>query len=236
MTTPAPASPARHRAHYSDSRFLVLQVEDSLFRIKSKHLTEYSQPFADMLAIPPPREGPIEGESDAHPIILEQETASTFSRTLDWLRMARKNQQSSFSATPEEWKSLFFFSRKWQIDNLHQAAKEKLRTHGQWDPIEMIRFSVENDLDLSWASFAVRRLCSEKRQPITVIESRAMSPDLFAVICYVKDQMRARHSCYNMQYGNTCSCDWASSGCSDGDIVGWIQTALNGAENVSLVL
>ncbi|KAH8832956.1 hypothetical protein DL96DRAFT_1584068 [Flagelloscypha sp. PMI_526] len=200
---------------YSDTRFLVFQVEQTLFRVKAKHLSEASPVFADMLSLPQPDTSPAEGETDQHPIKLEGERADTFRSALLWLKADRKLHVHSIFFSYEIWRELYEFSKKWQMDALRIHALRNLQLTNSL-PIEKIKFALSEDLGLIWAIGAFRVLCNAT-QP-TLAMARTMSPELFVVIMNLKEKIKNRPNPI------------------DAELLKWVEEALAGGNAKMLVL
>ncbi|KAH8797872.1 hypothetical protein DL96DRAFT_1639968 [Flagelloscypha sp. PMI_526] len=199
----------RDSTFFSNDRYVVFKVENILFRIKSKHLTSQSQAFSDLLSIPSSSSIPMDGETEENPIELAQEAASTFRKALEWLRYERKGRKEKLGASVSEWKSLFIFAKKWQIDKMQDEASVSLKNINWEDPMDKIQYAIENELPLSWASNAFSALCQRKTP--TFQEARAMPKDLFILVELLKDRRKSIRSecCICRRSFVGCVCPWS---------------------------
>jgi len=72
----------RHGSLYFTDDTVVFKVEDTFFRVHRYFFKRYSKIFATMFSLPPEPGKPMEGQSDDHPIRLEDVKSQDFERLL----------------------------------------------------------------------------------------------------------------------------------------------------------
>ncbi|KAH8822623.1 hypothetical protein DL96DRAFT_1618513 [Flagelloscypha sp. PMI_526] len=185
---PPPA--IRHSNLYFNDKFIVLQVEDTLFRVKTAVLSEHSEVFADMFSIPKPSSSAGEGDDDENPIWIEGESADRFAQALSWMITT---DHSSIKKSRDEWKELFLFSRKWIIPTLESAALNALQLDFEWQQFEKVLFAYKHNIPMTFATSDFRAmLCNTN--PLTLQDARALPLQVFVIVTQIRE-IAAMYSC-----------------------------------------
>ncbi|PBK73969.1 hypothetical protein ARMSODRAFT_951505 [Armillaria solidipes] len=119
--SPMASSPGRSLDYYWDT--IILQVEDTLFRIPKYQLVGKSEIFDAMLSLPQGSNKP-EGSSDDVPIKLENISKIDFERLLQILYPRDTVKPPELSI--ESWISILRLSSLWQMGDMRSNAIEHL--------------------------------------------------------------------------------------------------------------
>ncbi|KAH8802016.1 hypothetical protein DL96DRAFT_1634828 [Flagelloscypha sp. PMI_526] len=168
---------------------------------------------------PRPEGDETEGKSDSHPLWIQQVTAVTFEKALDWT-LSSPGIRKNFQASREEWLDLYHFSDRFAMEALNQVAKEGLRKATGWKPMEMIEFAQAENLGLSWATPAFQTICTHPR-PFSIKESCNLPYNLFAMVVYIREMIAKRHTCFACQRGTPRTDRYTAP--SDAEIESWIN-------------
>ncbi|KZV85934.1 hypothetical protein EXIGLDRAFT_234936 [Exidia glandulosa HHB12029] len=99
--TDLPAGTTRDDKYYWTDGNIILQAENTLFKVQRSMLTEMSPVLADLLQLPQPEGSPEnEGDSDASPVKLAGDTALQF-RSLMWALYSRPDEVKKYLETSE---------------------------------------------------------------------------------------------------------------------------------------
>ncbi|KAH8833251.1 hypothetical protein DL96DRAFT_1705254 [Flagelloscypha sp. PMI_526] len=218
----------RDSNYYFDGSPKVILVEDRLFRVPMQLLVLHSRFFADMFSLPTGQGNIAEGDTDADPIVIQDELAETFSNALAWLY-----RDPSFTVRDKtEWINLLQFSHKFQMQSLFTTVVDALREF-TLDPFEKISLCDRFDIPIDWAFDAMKTVCTRK-EPLKVAEIDNITKSTFCIIVFVREKLAKAgdmlgiwcvgHSTYN------CSC---AASTRDEDIRKWIREAqsVRGQEN-----
>ncbi|KAF8627642.1 hypothetical protein AX15_004336 [Amanita polypyramis BW_CC] len=109
-------SPKKHEHYYLQDGNVVIQVEDTLFKLDLSMLHAKSPVFR--IIVPPVYGGRTcyMGFDDEHPFVLREISATDFERLL-WV-LYPLNDTKKRPTTVEEWLSILKLSTKFQIDDI----------------------------------------------------------------------------------------------------------------------
>ncbi|KAG9221270.1 hypothetical protein CCMSSC00406_0008895 [Pleurotus cornucopiae] len=151
------ALPSRRNSNFY-LECITFKVEDELFKIPIRCITFDTEPFKTLASRSlPTGDGPVEGTSDEHPIILPDTSKGDFERLLEVL--CPLNFKPKAIASTEVWESVLKLSTKWRLLDVRRYAIETMNTlnlsHG-----EMVRYGrdyrVSNWLIKGYLGFATR--------------------------------------------------------------------------------
>ncbi|PBK86915.1 hypothetical protein ARMGADRAFT_998498 [Armillaria gallica] len=131
--TPMSPSPSRSQEYYWEN--IVLQVEDTLFRIPKQHLVGKSEAFDSMLSLPQGGSEP-EGVSDDRPIQLSGIKKIDFERLLQVLHPVDTTKQLELSVNG--WVSVLALSSLWRMTVRKIAIEHLTRSLSQISPADRI--------------------------------------------------------------------------------------------------
>jgi len=125
--------PTRDPQYYFPDGSLVLQVDQRLFNIQRSRLVLLSTVFSEMLEVPAAAKDPMEGTSDAAPIVLEGDKEDEFLGLLWAIHLSPHGVCAFLASTPSEEHCLTLLSvarlsRKYGFEGLDTWAMESL--HG----------------------------------------------------------------------------------------------------------
>ncbi|KAF7428837.1 hypothetical protein PC9H_008069 [Pleurotus ostreatus] len=151
------ALPSRRNSNFY-LECITFKVEDELFKIPIRCITFDTEPFKTLASRSlPTGDGPVEGTSDEHPIILPDTSKRDFERLLEVL--CPLSFKPKAIASTEVWESVLKLSTKWRLLDVRSYAIETMNTlnlsHG-----EMVRYGrdyrVSNWLIKGYLGFATR--------------------------------------------------------------------------------
>ncbi|KAK0195871.1 hypothetical protein F5146DRAFT_1027449 [Armillaria mellea] len=149
---PTPMSPSPNRSHDYYWEVVVLQVEDTLFRIPKHQLVGKSEAFASMLSLPQGGNEP-EGFSDDSPIQLSGIKKIDFERLL---QMLKKPPELSLNG----WISILALSNMWRMTIRKTAIEHLTSGLSEISPVDRIllgrKYSVAHFLSSGYEELASR--------------------------------------------------------------------------------
>ncbi|KAH7338078.1 hypothetical protein B0J17DRAFT_628633 [Rhizoctonia solani] len=148
----------RHPTFYFDERLVVLQVEDTLFKVHKYHLLQ-SETFSDMFSVTSAPGELAEGATPERPIVLNGVSASDFEALLTVLYAYARIQPE---LTPSLLVSAFRLAHMWNFPDLR--AYLLLRAAEILDDIGKIEFANEFNIK-EWLLPAYMNLCRRSKSP-----------------------------------------------------------------------
>ncbi|KAH7338060.1 hypothetical protein B0J17DRAFT_614697 [Rhizoctonia solani] len=219
--TPSPTAPSgivHHPKFCFDDTLVAIQIENTLFNVHKYQLSK-SEVFSDMFKMPKSEgNGPEEGSSLKHPIVLNGVTVSDFDALLTVLYASlfsndRPTPVSSLIIPAFRLANMFNFPEL--------RAHLQLLAEKSLDNVDKIVFAREFDIN-EWLVPAHTLLC-QREEPLSSDEARKLGVESALIIMRMREQHRNRpspfvlnqyycYSCSGMKYynGNGSTC----SGCS----------------------
>ncbi|KAJ2926950.1 hypothetical protein H1R20_g10124, partial [Candolleomyces eurysporus] len=160
-TSPGPiAGPERVRW----GGILFFKVEQSIFEAPRYRFAEYSEVFETMFQLPAGNDGTVEGQDEAHPIILEGYQAAHFCALLKIL-------YPTFKLEKEEWIGVLNLSTRWSMKKIRKHAINEL-SEVSLNPIEKITLGREHKV-AKWFRDGLTELVSEHPvRPLAELKSQ----------------------------------------------------------------
>ncbi|GJJ15194.1 hypothetical protein Clacol_009470 [Clathrus columnatus] len=173
------ATPTEHPVYYSVEEFIVLKVENVLYRILKSVLTGQSDFFKDLFS---PQFSSVlikdnkEGSSNTFPIVLEQVSPIDFDRLLSLIITGslELNRPVSASWGSEQWISTLYLADRWQMPAVKKLALFFFRS--QAEPHVQIKLGKDFD-DKSLIRSGLIDICS-REEPITETEAMDIGIEL----------------------------------------------------------
>ncbi|KAH7338076.1 hypothetical protein B0J17DRAFT_660678 [Rhizoctonia solani] len=191
-STPAsPKSPAtkRHCKFYlEDAQLVVLQVEDTLFRVHKRLLLK-SETFSDMFKVPKGTDDEKEEGTSDHPIVLKGVAASDFEALLATLYASYHPTHPGQIAPGLENSVLlaaFRLVHMWNFSDLRVYLLPVVE--GALGDIDRILFAREFDVQ-SWLAPAHKNLC-QRPEPLTIEEAKKLGFDSLLLISRMREMFR----------------------------------------------
>ena len=143
---PTWSNPLPHNRFYFDSA--TFQVENALFKLPLYMLTTGSPLFRDLFLLPQ-SDGSMEGQTDDHPIQLEEIEKRDFEEFVDILYPQTMQWTESKPRDRIQWISILHLSTMWDFRDLRKRSITQIEnTLHELDPLEKIhlakRFSVRH--------------------------------------------------------------------------------------------
>ncbi|KAF9478123.1 hypothetical protein BDN70DRAFT_809400 [Pholiota conissans] len=182
----------RHKRWYMYDGNIVIQVENTLFRLKLSTLHEHSPVFRNI--VPPIQTGslPIIGYNDRRPLVLYEVSQVDFVRLLPML-FPSEPQSPKKPATIHDLLSILKLATNFQMDAIrHMAMLQVLEI--PMDPIRRIAIWDEFhlDSDLLLPSFAA--LC-QRSEPLTLPMTMSLGIRNFTKVAAARDMYRQTVGC-----------------------------------------
>ncbi|KAK0494875.1 hypothetical protein EDD18DRAFT_1255532 [Armillaria luteobubalina] len=157
LSDPTPMSPSPDRSHDYYWEVVILQVEDTLFRIPKHQLVGKSEAFASMLSLPQGSNEP-EGFSDDRPIQLSGIKKIDFERLLQVIYPLDTEKPPELSLNG--WISVLALSNLWRM-TMRKAAIEHLTSKlSEISPVDRVllgrKYSVANFISSGYEELASR--------------------------------------------------------------------------------
>ncbi|KEP50078.1 BTB/POZ domain protein [Rhizoctonia solani 123E] len=225
ITSWLPFRSERH-CHVSKLTDVPSKVENTLFNVHKYQLAK-SEIFSDMFKLPKAEEdGPEEGSSPEHPIVMKGVAASDFAALLTFLYA---NQFSGDQPTPEvaliipAFRLAHMFSFSELRKHLLSFAEEHL------DDIDKIVFATEFDIK-EWLAPAHIRLC-QRQEALSIEEAGRLGIKSVLMISHMREQHRNRngsllptnyycYACSGMTYHNN---GFTCRGCNNTHGFGYLR-------------
>ncbi|KAI0832373.1 hypothetical protein BC628DRAFT_1528243 [Trametes gibbosa] len=115
----------RHHEYFFTDGNVVLQIEDTQYKLHRSLLEKHSPIFRELFTIPQP-EGSTEGCTEDNPIFLSGIQADDFTRFLGLLYPPTLG--SCNVTTANEWLSVLDQADRWQVDSLREHAVAQLNS------------------------------------------------------------------------------------------------------------
>ncbi|CAE7162891.1 unnamed protein product [Rhizoctonia solani] len=179
-----PIATKRHPRFYFDDTLLVIQVEDTLFKVHQHQLLK-SETFSDMLKMPQNIYGNPEEGSPEHPIVLKGVSVTDFEALMTVLYTSHFSCQK-----PAPEASLLIPASRlaniWGFSDLYNCLLSLAET--VLGDVDKIVFAREFGLP-AWLGPAHKNLC-ERPEPITTEEARKLGIDSLLLISRLREQFR----------------------------------------------
>ncbi|KAF8190812.1 hypothetical protein BJ912DRAFT_849798 [Pholiota molesta] len=155
----------RHKRWYMHDGNIVIQVENTLFRLKLSTLHEHSPVFRNI--VPPIQTGslPIIGYNDRRPLVLYEVSQASFVRLLPMLYPSEP-QSPKKPPTIHDLLSILKLANNFQMDRIRNTAMLQLLEHPM-DPIRRIAIWEEFHLDSDVLLPSFAALC-QRSEPLTL--------------------------------------------------------------------
>ncbi|CAE6527482.1 unnamed protein product [Rhizoctonia solani] len=204
LNSSLPKTIKRHSKFCFDDILVAIQIEDTLFNVHKYQLAK-SEIFSDMFKVPKPKgDGPEEGSSLEHPIVLKGVSASDFAALLTVLYASHFSNdhpapEASLIIPAFRLANMFNFSELRAF--LLPFAEEHL------DDIDKIVFAREFDIK-KWLAPAHLRLCL-REAPLNGEEAGKLGIESVLIISRMREQQRPRPPSSSMivnhPYCSTCT-------------------------------
>lgn len=161
-------------------------VEGVLFKVHRFFFQRDSQIFKTMFTLPPPSNvpGPIEGEAEENPIVLQGFKILDFERFLSILYPI--NFLETDLSTVDEWTSVLIISTMWEFDSLRKLCVEKLHQV----TLATDRVVLGKRFDLThWLTPAYYHLCT-RAEPLNLEEGEKLGIADVVKIGQIRHQIR----------------------------------------------
>ncbi|KAM6502625.1 hypothetical protein JOM56_002602 [Amanita muscaria] len=173
----------KHVDYYMQTGNVVLQVENTLFKIDLSLLHAKSPVFR--IVVPPVYGGRTRytGFDDEHPFVLHETSAADFERLL-WVLLPLSDL-SKQPATIEAWLSILKLATRFQMDDVRDLAAAKLNSIAI-DPVRKIMIWEEYHLDPKMAISSYVALC-QRIEPLTLSMTMALGLKNFTRLAAARD-------------------------------------------------
>ncbi|KAK2463068.1 hypothetical protein APHAL10511_004723 [Amanita phalloides] len=187
-----PGRPEKHNDYYMQDGNVVIQVEDTLFKLDLSVLHAKSPVFR--IIVPPVYDGRTRytGFDDKHPFVLREISAIDFERLL-WVLYPLKDSTKQ-PATVEDWLSILKLSTKFQIDDIRPLAASNLHST-PIDPIRKITIWDEYHLDPKLLISSYVALC-QRTEPLTLSMTMALGLKNFTRLAAARDIYHYNSGCF----------------------------------------
>ncbi|CAE6450665.1 unnamed protein product [Rhizoctonia solani] len=185
-----PSATRRHSKFYLEDALIVIQVENTLFRVH-KHQLLKSETFSDMFKVASVKNNePEEGSSPDHPIIMDGVAASDFEALLTVLYASYHSTRPDQPAPEFGNHSIiaaFRLVHMWDFSDLRDYLLPLVER--ALDDVERIVFAREHGIQ-SWVVPALVKLC-QRFEPLTTEEARKLGLDTVLIISHMREMFRS---------------------------------------------
>ncbi|KAI1788338.1 hypothetical protein LXA43DRAFT_1159976 [Ganoderma leucocontextum] len=175
-----------HPDYYLEDGNLVIQVENTLFRVFRSTFTRHSAFFKDLFSLPGPV-GTAEGLDDDTPLQFSGISAVEFERLLWVLYPPRYGAHQAH--TPTEWTSILSLATRWDFNDIRALAIREIQSLAM-SPVDKIVLAQEFDIDGRWLLAAYTALC-ERPSPLSVSEGTRLGLETAMRVAQLREQLRA---------------------------------------------
>ncbi|EIW78696.1 hypothetical protein CONPUDRAFT_60624, partial [Coniophora puteana RWD-64-598 SS2] len=174
------------------------QVENTLFRVPRHELEHTSRVFRDMFLIPSGADHP-EGESDEHPIVLENTCSYDFRQLLRAMlcgpplnthREDMGGPDDSLPVTFEEWTSVIKLSHRWEMSAVYQLALKRVSDLKDVDHVEKAAVALTYDIQ-EWIKSTINDI-ARRDEPLSRREVDILGIDTVLKIARVRESIGPR--------------------------------------------
>ncbi|KAH7338069.1 hypothetical protein B0J17DRAFT_660649 [Rhizoctonia solani] len=177
----------RHPEFCFDNTLIAIQIEDTLFNVHKYQLVK-SEAFSDMFKMPKPEgNGPEEGSSLEHPMVLKGVAASDFAALLTVLYASHFSDDQPAPEAPLIV-SAFRLAHMFNFSKLRAHLLPLLERN--LGDVDRIVFSREFDIK-EWLTPAHVRLC-QREQPLSGEEANKLGVQSTLVIMRIREQYRSQ--------------------------------------------
>ncbi|KAH7338056.1 hypothetical protein B0J17DRAFT_660594 [Rhizoctonia solani] len=187
-TTKASEALERHPEFCFDNTLIAIQVEKTLFNVHKYQLAK-SEAFSDRFKRPKVGDGPEEGSSLEHPIVLKGVSASDFTALL---RVLYASHFSSNQPAPEAPLIIPAFRLAYMFNFSELCAFLLPLAEKNLDDIDKIVFAREFGIK-EWLSPAHIRLC-QRKEPLSGAEARKLGVESVLIISRMREKHRSQFS------------------------------------------
>ncbi|KAF5330988.1 hypothetical protein D9619_005209 [Psilocybe cf. subviscida] len=170
-----------HPNYYIESAYVVLQVQNTLFRVPSYRFTDGSQFFKGMLGLPQPAGGgdSIEGVSESNPIVIPANSNINAEEFGDFMKALYPRPFSvTLKLSKTEWISVLKVSKIWYFLEIRSVAISQLESGGELTCIDKVVLGRQN-----WVrSWVVDGLVGIVQRRETITDEEAIQIDYITAV------------------------------------------------------
>ncbi|PIL33811.1 hypothetical protein GSI_04436 [Ganoderma sinense ZZ0214-1] len=175
-----------HPEYYLEDGNLVIQVENTLFRVFRSTFTRHSAFFKDLFSLPGPV-GTAEGLDDDNPLQFSGISVVEFERLLWVLYPPRYGVHRA--RTTSEWTSILSLATRWDFTDIRTLAIREIQSL-DISPIDKVVLAQEFDIGGHWLLGAYIALC-ERAEPLLISEGTRLGLETAMRVAQLREQLRS---------------------------------------------
>ncbi|TBU56272.1 hypothetical protein BD310DRAFT_882888 [Dichomitus squalens] len=175
-----------HPEYYLEDGNLVIQVENTLFRVFRSTFTRHSAFFKDLFSLPGPV-GTAEGLDDDNPLQFSGISAIDFERLL-WV-LYPPCYGAHRARTRDEWTSILCLATRWDFNDIRTLAIREIQSLDM-SPVDKIILAQEFDIGGRWLLGAYTALC-ERAEPLSVCEGARLGLETAMRVAQLRERLHS---------------------------------------------
>jgi len=182
-------TPKRHNEYYLEGGNLVIQVQETLFRVWKTSFRTHSKGFKALLGpqkVLVSRSIP-DGADDEHPLYLEDIKASEFEYLL-WIIYPPVFGKYK-ADTAKQWVAILDLATQWEFDDIRKLAIKQLAEY-KLEAVEKIELQQKYHIEKQWAYQSYVNLCS-RVSPLTSNEAKRLGIHTATLINQTREKLMA---------------------------------------------
>jgi len=181
------STPQQHSEYYLEGGNLIIQVENTLFRVWSTTFRKHSKCFDELLRPPmvvKQRSVP-DGTDDEHPLHLQGLKPYEFVCFLWILYPPVFGQYKADTAL--HWITILELSHRWDFEDIHKLAIKQLAGY-KIEAVQKIALQQKYRIEKQWAYESYINLCS-RGSPLTSDEAEKLGTQTTALVNQVREKL-----------------------------------------------